>query len=127
MSTRCQIRVIIDDKTHVDFYHHYDGYFEGVGDELQAVLAGCENGEELCSKLVAYDSEQYEHTDGLHGDIEYLYELDFRTGEHKGYKLDWTPWKADANFNQLSLVAQANVCKEPEAVLDLTNGMKEPY
>ena len=127
MSTRCQIRVIIDDQTHVDFYHHYDGYFEGVGEELQKVLAGCKHGDIFCTNLKAFDSEQYEHTNCLHGDIEYLYELDFRTGVHKGYRLDWTPWKENAKFDQLSLVAQANVCKEHDAVLDLTNGMKEPY
>ena len=81
MSTRCNI--IIRKENNPDnpiyVYHHCDGYPEGVGSELKDIISNHYteafiNPSSIEQLLYKYDS-QYEETDNIHGDIEYLYIL----------------------------------------------------
>ena len=79
MSTRCNIIIKEKDKEPIYVYHHFDGYPEGVGSELKKILSTEYTNNTISAKeieqfLYDYDS-QYEKTDGIHGDIEYLYIL----------------------------------------------------
>lgn len=74
MSTRSNI--IIHSEIESKFcvlYHHCDGYPEGVGVHLCDLLAsvGFLNFENTRSRI--QEDSDYETTDGIHGDIEYLY------------------------------------------------------
>lgn len=73
MSTRCNI-IIHSETEHKScfLYHHWDGYPEGVGKELVDRLSGKFAGFDSIKSTLQQDS-QYEDTNGLHADIEYLY------------------------------------------------------
>lgn len=84
MSTRCNI-IVKDTKTEYQLYHHYDGYPEGVGEELKIFL----NTEDFSQKAETFASEleKWDHcyeNEGegrnLHSDIEYLYTVDLTQG-----------------------------------------------
>lgn len=81
MSTRCHIVVIEEDNTKHYIYHHSDGYPEGVGAELEEVLEACPSydWETIMEHILAYDS-QYEEDSGIHGDEEYIYEIQITNG-----------------------------------------------
>lgn len=81
MSTRCNVIV----KTKFDkiwLYHHHDGYPEGVGQDLvNRFKEKFEKDEKIwwsdvVNALVKDTKDNYEVTDGEHGDIEYLYTID---------------------------------------------------
>lgn len=86
MSTRCNIIIKEKDEQPLIIYHHFDGYPEGVGAELKSVIAdkiesicGCTGNKTFILSRILYDfSTQYEETDNIHGDIEYLYVLDIK-------------------------------------------------
>lgn len=82
MSTRCNVILKEDGKT-IYLYHHFDGYPEGVGADLKNML------DEVREKTIPYniyqwanhllknkDDDGYELTSGLHGDIDYYYQID---------------------------------------------------
>ena len=91
MSTRCVIRIKRGDVGSVDLYHHCDGYPEYVGMKLLETIEryfegkpkDCEMwSEELANRLVKntdkkLDDDGYRITLAKHGDLEYLYEIDF--------------------------------------------------
>ena len=81
MSTRGAI-IIKDSKSKYNVYHHCDGYPEVVGKELERVYRNCDtiDATEAKKRLLEYDSE-YEDTDYIHGDEEYIYVVD--TDERK--------------------------------------------
>ena len=81
MSTRAAI-IIRDSKSKYNVYHHCDGYPEGVGKELEIVYKNCDpiNAIEAKKRLLEYDGE-YEDTDCIHSDEEYIYVID--TDERK--------------------------------------------
>ena len=81
MSTRCNVIV----KTKFDkiwLYNHFDGYPEGVGADLvNRFKEKFEKDEKIwwsdvVNSLVKDTKDNYEVTDGEHGDIEYLYTID---------------------------------------------------
>jgi hypothetical protein len=87
MSTRCNIIIKEKNEEPLIIYHHFDGYPEGVGAELKNIVAdkiesicGCTgNIKKYILSRILYDySSQYEETDNIHGDIEYLYVLDIK-------------------------------------------------
>ena len=110
MSTRAQIR-IIEGGEHKDFYHHFDGYFSYLGEELKAALKKCNGMAELEDTLLN-EMKGYEQTENLHGDIEFFYLIDFDKNVYKGFKLGWEPWKKIGNerarFTDLDLVPWLN-------------------
>lgn len=81
MSTRCNIH-IIDYRTNDNLwlYHHHDGYPNGVGKELTDFLAISGNRslspEGMLDTLIYLYGDEYEVTDGEHGDIDYKYIID---------------------------------------------------
>lgn len=97
MSTRCNIKVF-DNNHEVMLYHHCDGYPEYVGKNLFEKF-----GEKLKNKdcylyvddivnglIKDKEDDGYEWTTGLHGDIEYLYEIDLINRELRCFPIDWT-------------------------------------
>lgn len=88
MSTRCQIRVIDASGKEYNVYHHHDGYFSGVGLELQEMLHKSKNAKDLLADML-FDYDGYEPTSLNHGDIEFFYILDFRKNEFYGWQVDW--------------------------------------
>ena len=81
MSTRGAI-IIKDSKSKYNVYHHCDAYPERVGKELERVYRNCDpiDATEAKKRLLEYDDE-YEDTDYIHGDEEYIYVVD--TDERK--------------------------------------------
>ena len=81
MSTRCN--VIVKDKFDKFFlYHHCDGYPEGVGNDLVNRFKSLFEKDEkvwwmdLVNPLVKDPNHNYELTDCVHLDVEYLYTID---------------------------------------------------
>lgn len=84
MSTRANI--IIKDAAGEEciLYHHCDGYPEGVGIELQRFVRHVtddNNSAESLARFIMQQDAQYEPTEGIHGDIEYLYTINTSTHE----------------------------------------------
>ena len=102
MSTRSQIKVI-SNGIEIHFYHHYDGYFSGVGEEISNALLKFKKGilkkeswiaNDFVSELLKYGG--YEITFVPHGDIEFFYSLDFDHLEFKGYRVAYSNMWADS-------------------------------
>ena len=88
MSTRATIK-IKDGCAERWLYHHHDGYPEGVGKELCDILSG-EVEWSLASVFTRLtEDEQYEPTDGVHGDEEYGYFINCGERELVGFPIDW--------------------------------------
>ena len=89
MSTRCNIIIKEKNQEPIYVYHHFDGYPEGVGSELKEILSTRFNevltGKNIENFLYNYDT-QYEKTDSIHGDIEYLYILTVKDNNTINYK-----------------------------------------
>ena len=98
MSTRTQIRIVSDGKA-TDLYHHWDGYFEGVGMELHTALQLADEPKKLLENLLK--TPGYEPADGRHCDIEYWYLLDFDNRSFKGYECDWPVWTNGFDYDVL--------------------------
>lgn len=87
MSTRTNI-VIKWGREKIVLYHHHDGYPEGVGADLKLMVKKnyLDNkyqsmypfyvANRLVKNKYGMNDENYEITTGLHGDIEYVYEID---------------------------------------------------
>lgn len=94
MSTRCNI-VVTDGHDTFYIYHHCDGYPEGVGAFLHRKVNDNLKKGRFCfaEDVVNYllkdkDDNSYEFTCCLHGDIEYLYEIDLTEQTLKCFKYD---------------------------------------
>lgn len=127
MSTRCNV-IIKDTGSQLIFYRHSDGYPSGVKPTLTHFLELVKsdkirnNASQAAGWLimignVEYDAGQmpnpedrlsgwkvwaYEPTDKLHGDIEYLYEIDLTAQTLKGWEWDMNKHKkgAEVNFDE---------------------------
>lgn len=97
MSTRCNI-VVLAGEARVVLYHHHDGYVEGVGFDLvermkNVLKQGWRGADEFLNNLLKDSKDEYEFStgSGLHGDIEYLYEVDCKVKTVKGWPMhhDW--------------------------------------
>ncbi|MFI3244744.1 MAG: hypothetical protein R3Y56_10885 [Akkermansia sp.] len=89
MSTRCKVRIIDTTDKYIEFYHHWDGYPEGVGFELLELLNSfpinkpsnlspepnidIELNTFIRGLMNLEGGKQYEFDFKRHGDIEYLY------------------------------------------------------
>lgn len=95
MSTRCNI--VIKDKNNTFYvYHHCDGYPEGVGSFLYRKVNDNLKKGRFCyaEDVVNYllkdkEDNSYELTSCIHGDIEYLYEIDCQNQTLKCFAVDW--------------------------------------
>tara|TARA_Y100000401_G_scaffold65333_1_gene52062 strand:+ start:832 stop:1371 length:540 start_codon:yes stop_codon:yes gene_type:complete len=74
MGTRCNIRIKAGD-TKLWIYRHWDGYPAETGVDLARKLVNVKTADEFIAKLLKDDA--YEVTTEQHGDIEYLYKINF--------------------------------------------------
>lgn len=102
MSTRCNIIIKEKNEDPIYVYHHCDGYPEGVGAELKKILSTKYISNNLSVKNIEYFlynyDNQYEETDGIHGDIEYLYILTVVDNNTINYKCIEVPIISDYNY-----------------------------
>ena len=78
MSTRSNIIIKHNNETIKTLYKHHDGYIAGVGIDLIRYLIPLKTYRPIEPKdLLSVLSNRYETTTGVHGDIEYLYTIDF--------------------------------------------------
>lgn len=85
MSTRTNI-YITSRNTKIWLYRHYDGYLKETGYNLASCLCQSKSIDDFMLKLLDQKHEPtmyreakpiYEFTTGMHGDIEYLYRINF--------------------------------------------------
>ena len=76
MGTRCNIKIETGD-TMLWIYRHWDGYPAETGVDLARKLVNVKSAGEFITKLINDDA--YEVTTEQHGDIEYLYNITFKT------------------------------------------------
>lgn len=96
MSTRCNI-IVKSKSEEVILYHHHDGYPEGVGVELlMKVYPKLHDNhyyndvEDIVNMLIKdKDDDEFEYTSALHGDIEYVYEIDVDQKTIKCFEWNW--------------------------------------
>lgn len=115
MATRSNILLITSDNKVHQFYHHWDGYLSGVGEEIRKYLvysAGLKSlvleGKSLYDILVetiskdeSYLSEEvYDLTDknDLHADIEFLYVID---DANIHYICEWETYKKCNTYKEV--------------------------
>ena len=131
MSTRCNIKIIEKDQT-IWLYHHHDGYPRYVGAFLLAkyydkfkdtnnYLDACVIANELIKDK---NDDEFEVTDGMHGDIEYLYELDINKREIRCFEIGYA--KHNDNWeqvvgDQIDLIAEACAWKVTKSDKDNTD------
>lgn len=117
MATRSNI-VIKSGKQKTYLYHHYDGYPEGVGADLQQFLEGRGNkamdADDIQKSILDgikgnlgrdYEGgidKKYEKTTGIHGDVEYVYTIDTDKGTLSYKEWDWNTekWKKPVKMYQ---------------------------
>ena len=85
MSTRSNI-LITNNDTRIWLYRHYDGYLKEAGYNIASCLAQSLDLHKFMEQLLSQKHEPtmyrearpiYEFTSGMHGDIEYLYKINF--------------------------------------------------
>ena len=100
MGTRCQIRIVKNGYP-LNYYHHYDGGWNGVGAELRKWLGELGvDGTRVSDGTLAYglilrmqQDTQYQPTFFRHADIEFFYLLDLDNWVFRGYALNGRdPW-----------------------------------
>ena len=116
MATRSNI-VIKSGKKKTYLYHHWDGYPEGVGEDLKNYLQNRNkemNGEEITKELLdgiegklgdekdEGKDKAYKKTDGIHGDVEYIYTIDTDKGtlSYKGWNWETDKWDKPVKMYQ---------------------------
>lgn len=109
MSTRCNILVKEKGYRDIILYHHHDGYPEGVGADLLERFAELFSKKEyfifaivLANKLIMDREDEYEVTNCIHGDIEYLYTIDCSKREisYKQVFLNWNGTEVNQTFGK---------------------------
>lgn len=123
MSTRGNI--IIKNKTEqVILYHHHDCYPEGVGlDLLRKVYPKLKDTkyyndvEDIANALIKdKEDDEYELTTCIHGDIEYLYEIDTDNKTIKCF--EWN-WNKDERGDEIDLTKYWTVTRSDKENRDI--------
>jgi len=83
--------------TKIFFYRHYDGYLAETGKNLIEMLVDCKKPDKFIESVL--EDKKYEITNGIHSDIEYLYEINFRFIYEPKIELSIRFVKRD-NFNE---------------------------
>lgn len=99
MSTRTTIK-LKEKQNEINLYHHHDGYPEGVGADLKDRLNNDKKYWDMYSfanLLIKDNNDEYELTNGQHGDEQYAYLIDFDTKTITCYQIGWHEfeWKDD--------------------------------
>lgn len=117
MSTRCNIKLIEKDRT-IWLYHHHDGYPRYLGAFLLTKYNDTFKDKnkyidafDLANELIKdKNDDEFELTNGMHSDIEYLYEIDIDKREIRcfeiGYEKQGNDWQQKVGA-QINLVAEA--------------------
>lgn len=108
MSTRCNILVKEKGRKDIILYHHHDGYPQGVGADLVKRFTELFSKENyifaivLANKLVKDSEDEYEITNCIHGDIEYLYTIDCSKKEisYKPVFFGWNGKEVEQTFGK---------------------------
>ena len=120
MSTRANI-ILHSQAGDIYLYHHHDGYPQGVGVQLQKVMAKLSDhakrepwsivwtANELIKNQCGLNDDEYELTTGLHGDIEYCYVLNFKAGTLRCYERDY-----GESCDRDKVCRRENLCTIPE-------------
>ena len=74
------------------FYHHFDGYPEGVGEKLKSILSNAKDWNINTLSELLLKTPQFEETDGQHGDEEYAYLIDCDKMTLTCFKGGWDEW-----------------------------------
>lgn len=118
MGTRANI-VIEHGASRVYLYRHWDGYLAETGADLARRLAGRAGSASAASALLEellaerYDDRPekriYELTSEVHGDIEFLYRVDFGGWDHPAPRIGWRQYRPgdDRSDDAVSLDAVA--------------------
>jgi hypothetical protein len=133
MSTRCNLVVRYGREDSLIFYRYCDGYPAGVARTLGEFVGRVRldrirrNVEQACGWLIVLGREEYlPHSDpgwnvgtwepsvALHGDIEYLYEIDLRTATLRGWKYHRGEKGDDVTAD---LLAEIEKRKKPDIVV----------
>ena len=94
MATRCNIILRRENEPMYQLYHHYDGYTDGVGNELLDILQteSLENTPNVIDCIRQYNGYEFEGINGeecrLHWDIEYLYVIDLTNSMLYAYEVE---------------------------------------
>lgn len=120
MSTRGNIKVISKDVTFW-LYHHHDAYPEGVGMDLlkkfrNSFLRGdFVYAQDIVNRLIKDPKDdEYEITTGMHGDIEYLYEIDCDNKTIKCFEINFKVDGDNEIGNEVNLEAIYNKMNKHE-------------
>lgn len=81
MSTRCNV-IVKAGNQEIMFYHHCDGYPDGVGidlaERMERVMENkWHDADDFLDDLVKDADYNFSTVCGLHGDIDYLYKVDY--------------------------------------------------
>ena len=111
MATRCNIIIKRENEPMFQLYHHWDGYTDGVGNELLDMLQSksTENTQVVIDHILQDDGYEYEGVNGeeckLHADIDYLYVIDLAKNMLQAYAVDL--WSSDAEDCE---IVMGNAC-----------------
>ena len=92
MSTRCNV-IVKNGKDKSYIYRHHDGYFSQTGVNLQEFVQSIKEDmtvEDVVNNLLLNKNHQL--TDGVHGDIEYLYTISLQDKILKVYNTRDSDW-----------------------------------
>lgn len=110
MATRANV-IIKHGKEKIHLYHHYDGYKEGVGADLQGYMDKNKgkSAREIADGLVGSGKNnstgsKYEHTNGVHSDSEFVYTIDLDKGSLRVKEWDWNKdkWKKSETMSKFN-------------------------
>lgn len=119
MSTRANIKIIEGDKV-TWLYHHWDGYPSYLGAFLLYRLGDKFKNENYCidtcdivNKLIKDKADNgFEYTDQMHGDIEYLYEIDVKAKTIKCFETHYVNGPNNEPFWDIEVGNEVNLRKE---------------
>jgi len=119
MSTRANIKIIEGDKV-TWLYHHWDGYPTYLGAFLSYRCNKWLNNKnyymdtcDIVNKLIKDKADNgFEYTDQMHGDIEYLYEIDVKAKTLKCFETHYVNGPNGEAFYDLVVGDEINLHKE---------------
>lgn len=125
MSTRCCTIVKERYGSRFILYHHHDGYPEGVGVSLRKAMdiktgdtfTSGTFGHYLVNDLIkdqcGLNDKEWEITDALHTDIEFLYVVNFRAKTLRCYAVDWDDHTPDYNIDFKKVIRRERIVEIP--------------
>lgn len=124
MSTRANIKIIKGDYT-VWLYHHHDGYPTYLGafllwrflDKLENSMNYLDLCKVVNSLIKDKVDDEFEYTTGMHGDIEYLYELNLDNRTLKCFEASFIEEKDEYGFYKHEIGEELDLKKEASSFI----------